>query len=437
MGLQVLGTDKIIRLNDFTLNGLVQSEDWAPAFNALDIMEMGNQTRVDTAMELETSGSMDLVSAGNLAGFLARWIVVRTPVTNAVVGWLYDPAGGSAKNAYTLTQANFAEAYADILIHERTSQTTYDRSVWIPRCFLTGFSGKIDAQGIGSESVKWMGSDVVVFKTPYHDIRSVGGLVTSSTVVALTDITVDSATSSLAYVYVNEKRYRNGTSGDTTTFVIGTAGTVGKLTMTTSVGVVLLATDVVRAVIYKTTPGTVFPQLATVDRGTTARYVKAHKANIYLAPAVDANDDPTGLLSTDFWLKVQSCDFNVDFRMDELHQIAYSNAGSTLYARVPTYPINVSCNVSVIESDFADWKKMLTKTSGTVYMDSLDWNPDTLKQKFSVVIEYWTKTGLKVQEMGMGDMRIDSVANRAAIGGRGEVSFSMKGTKFRLMGFNV
>jgi len=42
MGLQGSCTDKIILApTTFTLNGLVQSEDWAPAFNALDIMEMG------------------------------------------------------------------------------------------------------------------------------------------------------------------------------------------------------------------------------------------------------------------------------------------------------------------------------------------------------------------------------------------------------------
>lgn len=432
MSNQVLGTDTILRINDFTLLGLVQSEDWQPNFNTQDIMEMGNQARVDSSMELETSGSFEIMSSGNLAGLLARMAVKRNAGTGAFEGFLYDAAGAAGKNDYTITQSDMKELEFDLVMHQRSKQLEFDRSVWLPRCTVSGFSGRIDANGMGSESVQWMGQDVSTFPSPYHSIRAINAAYTSTTTFTLSDAAVTSATHELVYVYINESRFRNGTTSDATKFSLGLAGVI---TMTTTEGYVIPPTAKIMVLVYDNTiPTTTFPQLALADRGTSARYIKAYQANIYIAPVM-VGDVPT-LASSDLWLKAQSADFNVDTRLETLRQIKQNRAGTSIYSRVPTFPLTTTVNVSTFESDLADWKKLLTKSGVGVYNEALDWAPENIKETFGVVFEYFTKAGVKLQQVTFPDLRIDGATNRNNVGGRGEISWSLKGTKFTVDGTN-
>ena len=216
---QVLGSDKILRINDEALLGMVQSSDWSPNFNAQDIYEMGKQTKLTTAMELETSGTIEVQSIGGLPGILARMIVARAG--GNVTGYMYASGGtagvnvsggASGKNSYSITEANLTEAVFDLTIHERTDQLAFDRSTVLPRCFLASVSGRADANGQASETINWQGDFVAGCPSPYHDVRTVAAIISAvgnGTSVSAT-VTIPAAYQTnwtALYVFVNECRY--------------------------------------------------------------------------------------------------------------------------------------------------------------------------------------------------------------------------------------
>lgn len=435
--LQVLGTDKALRMNDQVLLNLVTSFDWAPSFNAADIFELGNSGKVDTALEIETSGSFEMSSVGNTAGLLARMKVVRDGSGN-FTGYLYNSGSSVGKNQYTLTQDDLAELRFDLILHEKTDQKTFNRSVYLPQCFLTGLSGRIDTNGMASESYNWQGAFVAGFPAPYHDIRSVAATRTSTTTATLLDTAVATATHTAAFVMVDGQVFTNVTT-DPTYFTLGAAGL---LTLTTTEGYTIPVGAYIQACVYKTTPGTTFPTVTAAQRFRTAgavpiSYVKGFMANVYIAPLV--NGTPT---AAEKWLRVQSMDWNIDLRMETLKQIALNTQGTAIYARVPTFPISISANISCVESDWNDWKRVLTagtKTfagTGNVHDNTTDFAPKNIDPDFGIIVDYFTKAGTRVQNWQFLDMRMDGYGTRQSVGGRGEVSWSLKGTQFQLNGFN-
>lgn len=429
--LQVLGTDKALRMNDFPLLNLVSSFDWAPNFNAQDIYEMGTTTKLDTATELETSGSFGLSSVGNTAGILARMAVTRS--SGNFTGWKYDPAGASGKNAYVFTQDDLADMKFDLIMHEKPDQKTYSRSVYLPCAYVTSFGGRVDANGAASETFNFAGNFVIGFKDPFHDIRSVGATRTTATTCTLLDATVTSTTHTIAYLFVDGKAITSRTS-DATHVTLGAAGLV---TITTSEGYTIPVGSVLQALVYQTTPSTTFPTALSTDRFQTTgnkiiNFVRGHMATVYLAPVVAGS--PT---ASEAWLRVQSMDWNVDMRTDTLRQVLANTEGTSVFSRVPTYPLDVTANVSVVESDWADWKALLASKSftGTDVHDNT-YDLTNLTQQFAVVVNYYTKSGTLMQNWRFLDLSVQGMGTRASVGGRGEVSWSFRGTSFRLEGFN-
>lgn len=433
--LQVLGTDKALRINDFTLLNLVSSFDWSPSFNAQDIFEMGNTTRIDTATELETSGSFEMSAVGNTAGLLARMKVTRDGSGN-FTGWLYNSGGASLKNGYTLIQDDLAEMRFDLIMHEKPNQKDFTRSVYLPQCFLTGLSGRVDTNGNATETYNWSGLFVAGFNTPFHDIRSIGATRTSATTCTLLDNTVASTTYTLAFVTIDGQVFTNRTTDAT----YGTLGAAGLITLTTTEGYVIPTGAIIQACVYKTTPSTTFPTMTATQRFTQTgnlpiSYVKAYQANCYIAPA-----NPASPLASEKWLRVQSLDWNVDLRVETLEQINLNKQGSSIYARVPTYPLAITANATVIESDWADWKRLLstqkTMTGTQVHDNTYTFAPAEIPATFAIVVEYYTKNGAKMQTWQFTDMRIDGYGSRQAVGGRGEITWTFKGTAFTLVGLN-
>jgi hypothetical protein len=429
MGLQVLGTDKILRMNDFSLLGLVQSEDWAPNFNAQDVMEMGNTARVDTAYDLETSGTLELESVGNIPGLLARMAVQRD-VNGTFTGYLYSSAN---KNAYTLDQDDMREMVFDLLMYERPDQLHFTRSLWFPRCFMTGVQGRFDANGAATETINWAGQDVIGLKNPYHDTRSIPAVYTSSSSLTLSpDAAFTSANYTLAYCYINEKRFR--TTNTDPTYVTKSANVIN---VTTTESYSVPADAVGRVLVYRTTPSTTFPSIVSGDRQTPAFFLRGYQTDLFIGVANAATP-----LGTEQWLRVQTLDYSIDLRMETLRQIAFNRVGSSIYARVPTFPIDITVNASTNETDWDDWRAILTTTTGVnVYSDQFDLAPEHLKGSSATplmcVAKSYTKDGNLLQEWRFTDLRMEGYANRANVGGRGEVNWGMKGTQFTLIGYNV
>lgn len=430
---QVLGSDKILRMNDFELLGLVQSEDWAPNFNAEDIFEMGKESRLDSALELEVSGSLELQSIGGTAGLLARAIVTRTG--SAFTGYLFSATN---QNNYNITQSDFREMEFDLIMHEQPDHATFTRSVILPRCFISSISGRADANGSASETINFQGDFVIGAVDPYHDVRAVPATIDEANdQLDLLDAGVTSATHTIMYAYIGGWRLRTTTSDDTYVAFDGATASVDVLDNgATAHDVAPYVTETARVIVYKTSGSATFPSIST--RTTSSYYVRGWQATIWIAPANDSS--PT---NSEKWLRVQNIDWTIDTRLEALRQIEENvAAGNAVYYRAPLFPLDVTVNATVLETDWADWKAVLDGTVKTfpgnnVYADTYDFAPASLDTNFSIRIDYYTKAGTLLQTWKFTDCRVDGYGNRANIGGRGEITWSFKGTSFDLQGYNA
>lgn len=427
---QALSSDKILRVNDFELLGMVSSFDWTPDLSPQDIYEFGSQSKLDTSLELRVNGTIEFGSIGNTAGILARMIPSRDAVTGAFGGYLYNSGGANGKNGYTITEADLAETRFDLIQHERPNSKSFSRSLWFPRCSLASMSGSARADGAATESYTFRGADLAGFNTPYHDIRSIPATRASGTTAQLADTAMTGYT--LAYVQVNDRKFRNSTTSDATKFSMSVGGL---LTLTTTEGYTLAVDADIQAVVYKTSGSTTFPQITAGMRGTSAFFVRGYQANIYIAPA-DANAP----LSSEQFLCVQSLDFTVDFGLQELQQIARNDKGTAVYFQTPTFPFDITANATVYESDWKDWLAVMTgKTQSDVYTSTYEFSPSVLKSSFAIVCEYWTKNipASKIQITKFVDMAPSGRGVRTGLRGRGEVTWNFRGTRISVQGFNV
>jgi hypothetical protein len=424
---QVLGTDKALRLNNYNTLGLVQNFNWAPAFNAQDIFELGRTTRLDTMMELETSGSFEVNSAGNLAGILARMKVKMT--TGNFAGFEYGVTGGV--NNYTFDQDDLASLKFDLILHEKTEQTVFNRSTYLACCYPTTITGRVDANGVATDTINWSGLYVVGFPSPYHDVRAVPCSRVDADSLVVIPTGYDSGWQ-LAYVTIDGVPYT--TDSTTPVFATFTAGTIDM-----SAGFSIPAGAVSMALLYRTVPTSSWTTVHnpdTVGSGDAAVFgVRGFQANVYVAPTNALS--PT---SADQWLRAQSLDYTIDLRMETLRQIAFNNQGTSIYHRAPTYPLSMSVNVTVAETDWADWRAMLDKTFDSedgVYQNTYDFAPTSMKREFAVVIDYFTKDGTMIERKIFNDLRVDGMGSRASVGGRGEITWTLQGSQFMVQGFNL
>lgn len=428
--LQVLGTDKALRLNNYNTLGLVQNFNWAPNFNAQDVNELGRTTRLETLMELETSGSFELASSGNLAGLIARMKIKQN--LGQFDGFDYAPtASGTMVNAYSYTQDDLANLKFDILLHEKTEQTNFNRSTYLACCYPTTFTGRVQANGMAMDSVNWAGLFVVGFPSPYHDARAVPALKATATTLTL-PAPYTSTDWDVAYVTVDGRPLRNVASDPVK--ISSFAGSTITISGTTvGDGVVSMA------LVYKKVPNTNWATVHTPDTvgevGVDAVYgIRGYQANVYIAPANVAT--PVG---SEQWLKVQSIDYTIDLRMESLRQIALNTQGTSIYHRAVTFPLAMSLNATVNEADWQDWKQVLNKTfTGGNWQDNVyEFAPQYVKPSFAIVIEYFTKDGTKIQRLVFDDMRVDGMGSRIAVGGRGEISWTFRGSQMTLTGYDI
>lgn len=429
---QVLGTDKALRLNNYNTLGLVQNFNWAPNFNAEDVFELGRTTRLDTLMELETSGSFEVVAAGNLAGMIARMKVATDEVTGEFEGFDYAPtASGTGVNGYSYTQDDLANLKFDLVLHEKTEQKSFDRSTYLACCYPTTFNGRVDANGMAMDTINWSGLFVVGFPSPYHDVRTVPMTKLGTNTLTLLDSGYSSGWT-LAYVTIDGIPYTTDTSAQVYASLTGSTVTMSG-GFAVPVGVVSMAT------LYKNSPNTLWDnvhQPDTVGSASNAVFgVRGFQANVYIAP-LDAEEP----VAADQWLRVQSLDYNIDLRMETMRQIAFNDEGTSVYHRAPTYPLSMTVNATVMETDWRDWKALLDKTfdSGDgVYQNTYDFAPRNLKREFAVIVDYFTKDGTQIQRLVFPDLRVDGMGNRIAVGGRGEITWTFLGSAFSVEGYNI
>ncbi len=115
-----------------------------------------------------------------------------------------------------------------------------------------------------------------------------------------------------------------------------------------------------------------------------------------------------------------------------------------MFARTPLYPFDITANATVLETDWADWKVILDTTAkpfantGTdVYGESYDFSPASLKPTFALVVQYRTLANTLLQTWRFTDMRIDGYGQRTQVGGHAEITWTLKGTAFTLIGLSA
>ena len=426
---RVNASDKILRINDLALIGLVQNFDYNPSLNPTDVYELGNQARVDTSYEYEGTGSFELMASGGLPGILARMVVQRD-ASDIVTGYMYASGGAGGKNAYTLTQADFKEMIFDLLEYDRPDAGPFDRSIVMPRCFLTSIGGRADANGMASSTLHFANEFMYGAPSPYQDQKSTRCTRTSGTTITTAPTTVWTGFA-IAYVYANERRFR--TVNTDATFVTFTTPGAGLITFTTTEGYSVPTDALIRVLLYRTAPTTLYSSVAAGEQTTTANYLKGYMVSIYIAPV-----SASAPAATDQWLRVQSIDYNIDLKITVLRQIAQNLLGSAVYARAATYPFDIAVNASCHETDWADWKALLTKTfpGNDFNQDSYDFAPVNMKTTFNIVMIQYTRAGTKLAEFRFTDMRVEGTGMKIAIGSIGEISWSFKGSVFTLVGYN-
>jgi hypothetical protein len=307
----------------------------------------------------------------------------------------------------------------------------FDRSVWLPRQFLSTIAIRAEAGGNANETYNFAGDWVSVAPAPYHDIRSCPGTKTGANEVTLTDTTVASTTHALAYLYLDERRLTT----DNTQAIYATLGAAGVITVT---GLTVPDTARIHAGVWdNTTPTSTFPQVS--ERQTPEFFVRGYMASLFIAP-----NDPNAPVADEQWLRVQSIDANIDMRLEQLRQIAYSDTGTSVYCRVPTLPFTITANVSAYESDWLDWKRMFdpavkpfADTGTDFYGETLDFAPASFLADFAIVIRYYTKAGTLMQDWVFGDMAPESLGSRVTAGGRAEITWSFRGTACQVRGYNL
>lgn len=429
--LQVLASDVAVFINEFDMLGLVQNADWAPNFNAEDIFELGNTAKVASTSELETTGSIQLLAVGHLPGLLARMQVART--AGDFTGYTYDSAGGGGKNAYVFDQDDLSEMIFNLTFKQRRTQGDFNRSIVLPRCFLTNLSGRYDVNGNAEATISWQGDFVLGLPDPYHDVVTATAQQTADLTAQLDNFASTETTDyTEIYLYVNERKFDSDSAKAT---YILTLDADGLVTLSTSENFKMFSTDIIMLVMYRdTSPSTIFPTILSANRAVTALFAKGYQIDAFIGPS-----DPSSPTSGEQWLRAQDIDWAIDMRVDALRQLAFSLSGTTVYARLPQYPFDITLNATVTESEWEDWKATLTHAfdASDVYEDSYRLGEASVKDAMAIVIHLNTVAGVKVSDMRFLDMKLDGYSNRVAVGGRSEVTLAFRGSTFRLEGFNV
>jgi len=439
---QVQSKDVTYRIHDGNaINGL-QNFSWDPAFNEEFLEELGNVNYVATSTEPEVSGSFDVLSTGSAYALLSQMIMTLNG-SGGFTGYLY--ASGTP-NTGTITSADLEFAQFDIVGPKRTNGN-WTRSEFFPRVFLSSISFSGDAAGNAQTSYGFEGQLAEVYRSPSQDIVSKPAIYASATTLTLLDTafrcqqevpgtgTVTSPTHTIIAVLINENVYDDS-------FVTGVddAIGVGPITITMAATAPVPVGARITVLCYADTPGA-FP--VTVNP-VTPDFVRANSMDIWLVATstVDINALADGAFITqnfndsDLFLRVQSFDINVDLRRETLRQIK-QQAGSSIYYRGATYPLQVSANASTFESDLDDWRKLINELA--VPVDAFDDKLDLAKftgVTYQLVVFYYYN-GTPIQAVGLLDATVTGMSSSVGVGGRAEISWSFSGSNLRIEGDDV
>ncbi|MBU8920980.1 MAG: hypothetical protein KOO63_03885 [Bacteroidales bacterium] len=423
MAFQIQAKDSVLAFGPFATINAVQNLNLDPTFNEENFSELGNVNYTATSRMPETSGSFEVTSTGSIASILARMLYSYTTQEYAYTA--------GTNNNYTITEADFENCIFDV-INLKAPGTTFDEAVLVPNAQLTGMTLRLDATGVGSETFSFEADLQESLATPYHDLVTVP-LDASSTDGTTATIptafnTIDSGTHAIVYVFVDNQKYddtvADWTSDDTVTLVGSAMSDAAPF-------------ERVSAVLAKRTPGT----MPTITYPTDARFVKGDRADIWLINSGTVGVD--GLTDSNRLLRCQSVDISIDLSRDKLSEIRRNNDLSTTYFRGLNYPLDITVNVSILETGLAQYAALQNKTLdsaasmvGDVTIDTnnvmnlVDFDP-----ALDLYVKYY-KTGNDnpLCTVTMTTLGITAFSERQVVQGRGERTLSFIGSNITIDG---
>ena len=417
---QVQSKDSVVKLNAFDAINAVQNLSLDPRFNEEYYSELGNANFTDVSRQPETGGSFDVTATGSVAAMLARMNYNYT--TQA---YQFNPA--TKGNAYTINEVDLETMIFDV-INLKQPGLTFSQAALIPNAQLTNVSLRVDSTGTGSESYSFEAQIQEEFYKPYHDMVSVPmTTLTSGTcqVPAAYQSLVASGTHNIMYVFKDNDKFRGSVASPqafwSSQFVI---------TVPTALFTTAAPFDRVVAVLFKIVPGT-FP---TIYYPTSARFVRGDRADVWLVASGATVSDGNRLL------RCQSVDVNVPLGRDRLTEIKRNNDETTVYYRALTYPLTITANVQLNETNLQQWADLQGKllneagSSFTVDPNNVMNLSDFIDLK--LVIKYYKKgndlTPLCI--VTLDDININSFSQRMQVGGRGERTLGLTGSRITIVG---
>lgn len=445
---QVQAKDVIYRIHDNpTINGL-SNFNWDPAFNEEFLEELGNSSYLATSVEPEVSGSFDQTDPGSVCALLAK-MIMTLDASGGFTGYEWVSGAPNNKN---FTGVDLENAVFDLIGPVQTGGS-WQRSEFFPRVFLSSLSFSADASGNATASYGFEGQLAEVYRSDAtgvgHDIITKLATYTSATTYTLSDMAFRMNSEageagvmavSPTHIYIASLIDENVYS-DAFLSNIDDQLDVGPIIVTLT-GVTIPVGARITVLVYNNTAGSTFP---TVTNPVTTRFIRGNKVDMWLVAVgtVDIDGLAPGALSSqaftdaDQFLRVQSFDLNIDMRREALRQLKLQ-AGSSIYYRSSTYPLQITASATTFASDLDDWRRIIGEAATVV--DAHDDKLDIAKFEgitYQLVVRYYNAANVAIQTMALIDATVTGMSYSTSTGGRTEVNWSFAGSNWKIEGEDV
>lgn len=435
--LQIQAKDAVVRINQFDVLNGIQDFDWEPNFNEEFIDELGNEAHAGMRITPDVSGSFNVTSVGATASTLGRMIYELDDVTGEFTG----PRGPD--NDGLIRELDLQRAVFD-LVELKKANEVFDRATLIPRAHLSTLSLSASADGNASESYGFIADVTEVYRRPLHDLIPLpvtrAGSASDSTVEVPAGYTVDADGTDAAAEWIIHQLMIDGNVvlADDLLVIPGDDRGVDTDLIEVS-GREVTKGAKLSLIISRKVPG----QFPSITYPTSARFISADQIDLWLVSKatmdieaqlkLGTNLNTLNFANVDLFLRAQTQDFNIDMGLEALREIRKNDLGTPVYARAPTYPLNISSSLSCYETDLNDWAKIQGKNAmGSANPDILNLT-DFAGTEFQLVRRDYIK-GVPVQTVVLLDARVDGRGSRISVGGRAEVSWGFSGSKIALQG---
>ena len=435
---RIQSKDSVLRLNQYDAISCVQNFDWDPQFNPETFSQLGDIKYTAQAITPETSGSFEVQSTGSTVAMLKRMITQFNDATGEFEGYL---AQETPDNAGTIRETDLERAIFDLQDLKRPNEV-FSRCTLLPRQQLSSLSIRADVNGAATETYSFEGDFAELYPDPYHDLisipltRSAGTPETVLDVPAAYEVEVEGGTDEAIATHLVVALYIDDVVVPAANIVPNWTTNVFDGTVTLTGGYTAPLGSRLSLIVYKNTPG----PWPTITYPTTARFLKADKIDVWLvapgtvdiAALADNTLNAQAFADADLVLRAQSLDINVDMRREPLRQLRNNNRGTSVYYRAATFPLAITANLQVLESNLKEWARLQGKDIETSDILNLR---DFENQVWQLVMRAY-KGNTVLQTTALLDARVEGMGRRIAVGGNAEVAWSFGGSALRIDGSN-